>query len=69
MDLDRIQQALEELVHLKGKGVSRELIDQLVYRVTPVSETHFEWYLHLDPEPMPRWAFWWRAKRETVCLR
>ena len=49
MDLDRIQQALEELVHLKGKGVSRELIDQIVYRVTPVSETHFEWYLHLGP--------------------
>ena len=34
MDLDRIQQALEELIHLKGKGVSRELIDQIVYRVT-----------------------------------
>ena len=49
MDLDRIQQALEELVHLKGKGVSRELIDQIIYRVTPVSETHFEWYLHLGP--------------------
>ncbi|HIV50977.1 MAG TPA: hypothetical protein H9905_05260, partial [Candidatus Faecalibacterium intestinipullorum] len=49
MDLDRIQQALEELVHLKGKGVSRELVDQIVYRVTPVSETHFEWYLHLGP--------------------
>ena len=49
MDLDRIQQTLEELVHLKGQGVSRELIDQIVYRVTPVSETHFEWYLHLGP--------------------
>ena len=39
MDLDRIQQALEELIRLKGKGVSRELIDQIVYRVTPASET------------------------------
>ena len=39
----------KQLVHLKGKGVSRELIDQIVYRVTPVSETHFEWYLHLGP--------------------
>ena len=49
MDLDRIQQALEELVRLKRKGVSRELIDQIVYRVTSVSETHFDWYLHLGP--------------------
>ena len=49
LNLEQIQQTLEELVHLKGQGVSRELVDQIVYRVTPVSETHFEWYLHLGP--------------------
>ena len=49
LNLEQIQQTLEELVHLKGKGVRRELVDQIVYRVTPVSETHFEWYLHLGP--------------------
>ena len=49
MDLDRVEKALEELVHLKGKGVSRDLVDQIVYRVTPVSETQFDWYLHLGP--------------------
>ena len=49
MNLEQIQQSLEELVHLKGQGVSRELVDQIVYRVTPVSETRFDWYLHLGP--------------------
>ena len=49
LDLEQIQQALEELVCLKGQGVSRELVDQIVYRVTPVSETQFDWYLHLGP--------------------
>ena len=50
LDLEQIRTALQDLVGLEDGKVSRELIDQIVYRVTPVSETEFEWYLHLGPE-------------------
>lgn len=50
LDPERIRATLQSLVGLEDGKVSRELIDQIVYRVTPISETEFEWYLHLGPE-------------------
>ena len=50
LDLEQIRKALQDLVGLEDGKVGRDLIDQIVYRVTPVSETKFEWYLHLGPE-------------------
>ncbi len=48
LDIKAIESALRKLVDTADERSYLDLIDEIVYKVTPVTETHFEWYLHLS---------------------
>ncbi|NBK78825.1 hypothetical protein D5272_09550 [bacterium D16-76] len=46
-ELDGIISTLNRLIDFSGTKVSEEVINQFVYRVTPTSDTTFDWYVNL----------------------
>ena len=47
LELDGIISTLNTLIDFSGTKVSEEVINQFVYRVTPTSDTTFDWYVNL----------------------
>ena len=48
LELDGIISTLNTLIDFSGTKVSEEVINQFVYRVTPTSDTTFDWYVNLN---------------------
>lgn len=48
LELDGIINTLHTLIDFGGTKISEEVINQFVYRVTPTSDTTFEWYVNLN---------------------
>ena len=48
LELDGIISTLNTLIDFSGTIVSEEVINQFVYRVTPTSDTTFDWYVNLN---------------------
>lgn len=48
LELDGIISTLNTLIDFSGTKVSEEVINQFVYRVTPTSDTTFDWYVNLS---------------------
>ena len=47
LELDEIIKTLNTLIDFSGTKISREVINQFVYRVTPTTDKTFDWYIHL----------------------
>lgn len=47
LDLDEIAKTLNTLIDFSGTKISRDVINQFVYRVTPTTDKTFDWYIHL----------------------
>ena len=52
LELDGIISTLNRLIDFSGTKVSEEVINQFVYRVTPTSDTTFDWYVNLTGKGM-----------------
>lgn len=48
LELDGIINTLNTLIDFSGTKVSKDIINQFVYRVTPTSDTTFDWYVNLN---------------------
>lgn len=47
LELDEIIKTLNTLIDFSGTKISRDVINQFVYRVTPTTDKTFDWYIHL----------------------
>ena len=47
LELDGIISTLNRMIDFSSTKVSEEVINQFVYRVTPTSDTTFDWYVNL----------------------
>ncbi|HBQ73661.1 MAG TPA: recombinase, partial [Erysipelotrichaceae bacterium] len=48
LQLDGIISMLNTLIDFSGTKISKDIINQFVYRVTPTSDTTFDWYVNLN---------------------
>lgn len=48
LNLDGILSSLKSMVEVGDSQINHDIVDQFVYRVTPVSDQHFDWYLNLN---------------------
>jgi len=68
LDIEQLETVLRKMATLSPDAINLDLIDSLVYRVTPTSDTRFEWYLHLSGNAGAKAAFCIDGKKSDCSI-
>ena len=68
-ELDGIISTLNTLIDFSGTKVSEEVINQFVYRVTPTSDTTFDWYVNLNGTADVRATFTAEGRKNRAVVK
>ncbi len=69
LELDGIISTLNTLIDFSGAKVSEEVINQFVYRVTPTSDTTFDWYVNLNGTADVRATFTAEGRKNRAVVK
>lgn len=69
LELDGIISTLNTLIDFSGTKVSEEVINQFVYRVTPTSDTTFDWYVNLNGTADVRATFTAEGRKNRAVVK
>ena len=69
LELDGIISTLNTLIDFSGTKVSEEVINQFVYRVTPTSDTTFDWYVNLNGTADVRATFTAEGRKNKAVVK
>lgn len=69
LELDEIINTLNTLIDFSGTKVSEEVINQFVYRVTPTSDTTFDWYVNLNGTADVRATFTAEGRKNRAVVK
>lgn len=69
LELDGIINTLNTLIDFSGTKVSEEVINQFVYRVTPTSDTTFDWYVNLNGTADVRATFTAEGRKNRAVVK
>lgn len=67
--LDGIISMLNTLIDFSGTKVSKDIINQFVYRVTPTSDTTFDWYVNLNGTADVRATFTAEGRKNRAVVK
>ena len=68
-ELDGIISTLNTLIDFSSTKVSEEVINQFVYRVTPTSDTTFDWYVNLNGTADVRATFTAEGRKNRAVVK
>ena len=68
-ELDGIISTLNTLIDFSSTKVSEEVINQFVYRVTPTSDTTFDWYVNLNGTADVRATFTAEGRKNRAIVK
>lgn len=69
LQLDGIISMLNTLIDFSGTKVSKDIINQFVYRVTPTSDTTFDWYVNLNGTADVRATFTAEGRKNRAVVK
>ena len=69
LELDGIISTLNTLIDFSGTKVSEEVINQFIYRVTPTSDTTFDWYVNLNGTADVRATFTAEGRKNRAVVK
>ena len=69
LELDGIISTLNTLIDFSETKVSEEVINQFVYRVTPTSDTTFDWYVNLNGTADVRATFTAEGRKNRAVVK
>jgi len=69
LQLDGIVSMLNTLIDFSGTKVSKDIINQFVYRVTPTSDTTFDWYVNLNGTADVRATFTAEGRKNRAVVK
>ena len=69
LELDGIISMLNTLIDFSGTKVSEEVINQFIYRVTPTSDTTFDWYVNLNGTADVRATFTAEGRKNRAVVK
>ena len=69
LKLDGIINTLHTLIDFSGTKISEEVINQFVYRVTPTSDTTFDWYVNLNGTADVRATFTAEGRKNRAVVK
>ena len=69
LELDGIISTLNTLIDFSGTKISEEVINQFVYRVTPTSDTTFDWYVNLNGTADVRATFTAEGRKNRAVVK
>ena len=69
LELDEIISTLNTLIDFSGTKVSEEVINQFIYRVTPTSDTTFDWYVNLNGTADVRATFTAEGRKNRAVVK
>ena len=69
LELDGIINTLNTLIDFSGTKVSEDIINQFVYRVTPTSDTTFDWYVNLNGTADVRATFTAEGRKNRAVVK
>ncbi|MEY8392643.1 recombinase family protein [Lachnospiraceae bacterium 45-W7] len=69
LELDGIINTLHTLIDFSGTKISEEVINQFVYRVTPTSDTTFDWYVNLNGTADVRATFTAEGRKNRAVVK
>ncbi len=69
LELDGIIRTVNTLVDFSGTKVSEEVINQFIYRVTPTSDTTFDWYVNLNGTADVRATFTAEGRKNRAVVK
>ena len=69
LQLDGIISMLNTLIDFSGTKISKDIINQFVYRVTPTSDTTFDWYVNLNGTADVRATFTAEGRKNRAVVK
>ncbi len=69
LELDGIISTLNTLIDFSGTKISEEVINQFIYRVTPTSDTTFDWYVNLNGTADVRATFTAEGRKNRAVVK
>lgn len=69
LELDGIINTLNTVIDFSGTKLSEEVINQFVYRVTPTSDTTFDWYVNLNGTADVRATFTAEGRKNRAVVK
>lgn len=69
LELDGIISTLNTLIDFSGTKISEEVINQFIYRVTPTSNTTFDWYVNLNGTADVRATFTAEGRKNRAVIK
>ena len=60
---------LNTLIDFSGTKISKDIINQFVYRVTPTSDTTFDWYVNLNGTADVRATFTAEGRKNRAVVK
>lgn len=69
LELDGIISTLNTLIDFSGMKISEEVINQFIYRVTPTSDTTFDWYVNLNGTADVRATFTAEGRKNRAVVK
>ena len=69
LQLDKIIAALNSMIDFSDSTISHDIINQFVYRVTPTSDSTYDWYLNLSGTAKARAAFTAEGRKKNCVIK
>ena len=69
LQLDKIVSALNSMIDFSNGTISHDIINQFVYRVTPTSDSTFDWYLNLSGTSNVRAPFTAKGRKKDCVIK
>ena len=69
LQLDKIIAVLNSMIDFSDSTISHDIINQFVYRVTPTSDSTYDWYLNLSGTAKARAAFTAEGRKKNCVIK
>ena len=69
LQLDEIVSALNSMIDFSNGTVSHDIINQFVYKVTPTSDSTYDWYLNLSGTANVRATFTAEGRKKDCVIK
>ena len=69
LQLDKIIAALNSMIDFSDSTISHDIINQFVYKVTPTSDSTYDWYLNLSGTAKARATFTAEGRKKDCIIK
>ena len=69
LQLDKIIAALNSMIDFSSSTISHDIINQFVYRITPTSDSTYDWYLNLSGTAKARAVFSAEGRKKDCIIK